>query len=439
MDPRLFEAIAGNDKNGFINLVQENDNFLEQRTVSSRSTVLHLASRFGHIELVMEILKLHPMVGAEDIKLETPLHEACRQGHTEILKLLLETNPWAAVKLNADNRSAFFIACCHGHFDLVKLLSNQSWLPGLEDERFVPTCLHVATSRGHTGVVRELLNVLPHFVWKVDGNGLPVTKDFGDPPNKENSEAHSPHHQVEEANKIQNDNTAKPDSSLEKKISSLTNLQLHKVLSRRQRVKLTKLHNDRRSREKETHREALQNARNTIILVAILIATVTFTAGLSPPGGGVYQQESSIGNSSSRVAGATPFKSWLAVSFVATSYVVATWIILPHGHWKEWILAISAATMGTLFFCLGVVLARHWLRKSKWVKDNGKTKKKGIVALAPTEGKTQSQSAKPDIKLDIKSHSTNSNTRDVTRSESKSNSSTNSDVSSCRGLGYHAY
>lgn len=151
MDPRLFEAIAGNDKNGFINLVQENENFLEQRTVSSRSTVVHLASRFGHIELVMEILKLHPMVGAEDIKLETPLHEACRQGHTEILKLLLETNPWAAVKLNADNRSAFFIACCNGHADLVKLLSNQSWLPGLEDERFVLTCLHVATSRGHTG------------------------------------------------------------------------------------------------------------------------------------------------------------------------------------------------------------------------------------------------------------------------------------------------
>ncbi|KAK7856505.1 ankyrin repeat-containing protein [Quercus suber] len=178
MDPRLFEAIAGNDKNGFINLVQENDNFLEQRTVSSRSTVLHLASRFGHIELVMEILKLHPMVGAEDIKLETPLHEACRQGHTEILKLLLETNPWAAVKLNADNRSAFFIACCHGHFDLVKLLSNQSWLPGLEDERFVPTCLHVATSRGHTGVVRELLNVLPHFVWKVDGNGYSPLHHF---------------------------------------------------------------------------------------------------------------------------------------------------------------------------------------------------------------------------------------------------------------------
>uniref|UniRef100_A0A7N2LLU6 PGG domain-containing protein n=1 Tax=Quercus lobata TaxID=97700 RepID=A0A7N2LLU6_QUELO len=194
----------------------------------------------------------------------------------------------------------------------------------------------------------------------------------------------------------------------------------------------------------------------------VIIPHVTFTAGLKPPGV-VYQQQSLSGNST--VAGTTAFKVftisnnfalftsssiviilvsiipfqrkllmmllvvthkviWLAVSFVATSYVAATWIILPHGHGKEWILAISAATMGTLFFYLGVVLARHWLRKLKWRKDKGK--KQGTVAL--TDSKTQSQSAKPDIKLDIKSHSTNSNTRDETRSESKSNFSTNSDL-----------
>ncbi|KAK7845315.1 ankyrin repeat-containing protein itn1 [Quercus suber] len=263
---------------------------------------------------------------------------------------------------------------------------------------------------------------------------LTITKDFGDPPNQGNYEVNALHHQVEETDKIQEDNSTMPDHSPKKTTSSLANLQRHKLLSRRRKVELTKLYNDRRSRQHDIYREALQNARNTITLVAILIATVTFTAGLNPPGG-VYQQQSWSGNST--VAGTNSFQclynkqQHCIVHIFEHCYNSTTWIILPHGRGKEWILAISAATMGTLFFYLRVVLARHWLRKLKWRKDKGK--KQGTVVL--TDSKNQSQSAMPDIKLDIKFHSTNFNTRDETRSESKSNFSTNSDLSSSRCLG----
>lgn len=153
MDPRLLmEAVARNDINTFINLVRENQDFPDQRTDEYRNTVLHWASRFGHTELVKEVLKLRPMfVDAENAKLETPLHEACRHGRTEVLKLLLEANPGAACKLNAENQSPFFVACSNGHLDVVKILLNQSWLVGLEDEGLDSTCLHVAASRGFKG------------------------------------------------------------------------------------------------------------------------------------------------------------------------------------------------------------------------------------------------------------------------------------------------
>ena len=152
MDQSLLEAIAKNERHTFMNLVRENEEILQQRTVNTLHTPLHLASRFGHIDLVTEIVKLCPdMVAAENSKLETPFHEACRQGNVKVLLLLLDANPWAACKLNSDSQSAFYMACSHGHLNVIKLLLSKPWLQGLEEDNFVHNSLHVAVSRGYTG------------------------------------------------------------------------------------------------------------------------------------------------------------------------------------------------------------------------------------------------------------------------------------------------
>ena len=57
-----------------------------------------------------------------------------------------------------------------------------------------------------------------------------------------------------------------------------------KHLSERRQGELAELYRSRQSKQDEIYSEAVQNARNTITLVAILIATVTFAVGISPPG-----------------------------------------------------------------------------------------------------------------------------------------------------------
>jgi ankyrin repeat protein len=152
MDQRLLEAIARNDRRAFMSIVGENEEILQQRAANSSHTVLHLASRFGHFQMVTDIVKLRPdMVAAENSRLETPLHEACRQGNLKVAMLLIDTNPWAACKLNSDRESALFMACSHGHLKVVEFLLSRPWMRGLVEDDFGQNCLHVAVTRGHTG------------------------------------------------------------------------------------------------------------------------------------------------------------------------------------------------------------------------------------------------------------------------------------------------
>ncbi|KAI3696670.1 hypothetical protein L6452_29131 [Arctium lappa] len=171
MNRLLYESILKSDLATFLKLVRETETLITERVLESLNTVLHLAARFGHLELASEVLRLCPeMVLAENVELETPLHEACREGHVEMMKVLMAADEGVVGKVNCRGESAFFVACEKGRMEVVKHLIGFQWLLMHELDAFVCS-IHVAAAAGHTEIVKEIIKVRQEFARKGTSEG----------------------------------------------------------------------------------------------------------------------------------------------------------------------------------------------------------------------------------------------------------------------------
>ncbi|KAF1322636.1 Serine/threonine protein kinase, partial [Globisporangium splendens] len=118
-------------------------------------TSLYIASKYGHVEVVSELLKNGASVDMANNNGWTSLMIASQNGHVEVLIELLKNG--ASVDMaNNDGWTSLMIASFNGHVEvLIELLKNGASVDMANNNGW--TSLYIASKKGHVEVLIELL------------------------------------------------------------------------------------------------------------------------------------------------------------------------------------------------------------------------------------------------------------------------------------------
>jgi len=120
-----------------------------------RSTLLHLASRLGRLDLARLLVEHGADAAAQDKNRSTPLHQASRSGSVEVARLLVEHGANVTAQ-DKDQSTPLHRASQDGHHEISLVLLQCGADANCRDENYM-TPLHLASRLGHVEVVEILL------------------------------------------------------------------------------------------------------------------------------------------------------------------------------------------------------------------------------------------------------------------------------------------
>uniref|UniRef100_A0A1D1Y6R9 Ankyrin repeat-containing protein At3g12360 n=1 Tax=Anthurium amnicola TaxID=1678845 RepID=A0A1D1Y6R9_9ARAE len=473
----LHAAASGGHTDVVRELLKVRRDFAWKKDAHGR-TALHLASSKGHLEITREFLRVDPdLCLAQDGDGRTPLHWAVIRGRVAVIAEIISVSLDSVQVLTKGGESALHLGAKFNQYEGVRYLVEALDVTDLIDlpDHGGNTVLHLAAAAKLHSMVTYLVNQSSVEVNALNSNGYTaldvVARDVGSsgslqivstllgaggklskelPPTSSDTRrlvvevpnGGSPPRQPRGI-------APSPSSPSRKKNDAALDSSMSSYRRHRRQVK-------REKTQREHQTEGLRNARNTITVVAVLIASVTFAAGINPPGCSDQNGTKVVGRStafkvftvSNTVAlfsslsivfvlvSIIPFRRrpmmrllmvthkamWASISFMAVAYVAGTWMVLPRSRGTRWVvatlLAVAAGSVGSVFVGLGVMLAGHLVRKWEWRRARVKRKEKVNPSSSISRVKEVMR---------------------VNRRRRTSSASSNSDLASSEISGYHTY
>ncbi|KAI6698216.1 hypothetical protein NL676_018335 [Syzygium grande] len=268
LDPLHIAASKGHQ--AIVQLLLEYDPGLSKTIGTSNATPLVSAAARGHVAVVNELLsKDCSLLEISKSNGKNALHLSARQGHVDIQEELIRKG-----------QTALHMAVKGVSCEVVKLLLEADAAIVMLPDRFGNTALHVATRKKRAQIVNELL-CLP------DTNVNALTRDHktaldiaeGLPLSEESTEIKE---LLSRFGGIRANELNQPRDELRRTVREIKK-DVHTQL---EQTRKTNKNVDGIAKElRRLHRVGINNATNSVTVVAVLFATVAFAAIFTVPGG----------------------------------------------------------------------------------------------------------------------------------------------------------
>ncbi|KAL2253125.1 UNVERIFIED_CONTAM: Protein ACCELERATED CELL DEATH 6 [Sesamum indicum] len=251
----IHAAIKGKNRDVLEAMLNMNTNLVQLRDAKGRNP-LHYAASLGYLEEVRYLLdKCAPSATQRDNSGSFPIHLASINGSVEIISLLLQDCPCPEELLDRNDLNILHLAAKNGRYNIVRYILSTPALRKLinmkDKNGNVP--LHLASREGHPRIVSALTWDKRVDVKIVNNEGM-TALDVAEYYMKYNSQFRQ----------------------------RLTWAALKAAGTPRSLYRTTTGgQNSKKSSNMENYKERV----NTLLLVSTLVATVTFAAGFTVPGG----------------------------------------------------------------------------------------------------------------------------------------------------------